>query len=132
MPKEPLDDIGGPETGVKPSKTLHNLKKAELIQVVEELRRVPRRQILAMRAVLLVAIIVSCGVYLLWDEIKPYIGQQTAEVATITLEDETVQVKVGEFAKELLSQLIGHYSTDEGSYSLFSLTPNLLASICLD
>ena len=52
--------------------------------------------------------------YIYRSTISQLLGRQTAEVANITLQDETVQIQVGAFAKELLNQLIGHYSNDPG------------------
>lgn len=58
-----------------------------------------------------VAVITFSFIY--WNEIQVFLGKQTATVTTLTLEDETVQIKTKHFAKDLVDELLSHYMADD-------------------
>ncbi len=47
-----------------------------------------------------------------WREVQRWLGHQTAEVASITLEDESIHIKVEQIAKAVVDQLLNHYLND--------------------
>eukprot|EP01126_Amoeba_proteus_P063117 TRINITY_DN8662_c0_g1_i1.p1 TRINITY_DN8662_c0_g1~~TRINITY_DN8662_c0_g1_i1.p1 ORF type:complete len:516 (-),score=118.67 TRINITY_DN8662_c0_g1_i1:128-1675(-) len=77
-------------------------------------------------AIILLVVSVSM-VYVFWSDIQEFLGQQTATVTQLTLDDKEVKFKVEEFAKALVNELLEHYSRDEETHKcIVEFTSNVV------
>uniref|UniRef100_A0A6B2L4E2 Cullin family profile domain-containing protein n=1 Tax=Arcella intermedia TaxID=1963864 RepID=A0A6B2L4E2_9EUKA len=74
-----------------------------------------------MISLLLLLVSLFVFVWLFSDSIKKFFGKQTAEVAYITLDNKNIQIKAKDLGKDIVNQLLDHYSNDEETRKVTTL-----------
>eukprot|EP01127_Copromyxa_protea_P010398 TRINITY_DN2531_c0_g1_i2.p1 TRINITY_DN2531_c0_g1~~TRINITY_DN2531_c0_g1_i2.p1 ORF type:complete len:457 (-),score=107.53 TRINITY_DN2531_c0_g1_i2:16-1386(-) len=72
-----------------------------------------QRQREIMLGLLLGGLIIVGLVSYFWQNIQAFLGHQTATVTQLTLEDKELKIKVEDFAKALINELLDHYTNDK-------------------